>query len=106
MTDATKMPLALRREMLIAECALQRIEAGREIMAMREPADGPGGVGQLLGGDLKIPLTIAGVVLGMIVTKPGRALPILTAGLSLWKFAGPLLKLLRRGPAPEPMPFE
>lgn len=106
MTEPVKMPLSVRREMLIAECALQRITVGREIMTLREPIDTPGSVSQLFGGDLKVPLTIAGVVLGMIVAKPRRAMPILTAGLSLWKFAGPLLRLLKRGTRPEPTPFE
>ncbi len=88
-------PLAARRQALVAECALQRIEAGRELMALFEPVHQPGGLRQLLGRDLKVPLTIAGVVLGMVVAKPKRALPMITAGLSLWKFARPLLANLR-----------
>lgn len=92
-------PLAARRQALVAECALQRIEAGREIMALFEPVHQPGGLRQFLGGrDLKVPLTIAGVVLGMVVAKPKRAIPMITAGLSLWKFARPLLATLRSGP--------
>lgn len=94
-------PLAARRQALVAECALQRIEAGREIMALLEPVHQPGGLRQFLGRDLKIPLTIAGVVLGMVVAKPARAIPMITAGLSLWKFAGPLLAQLRPGPKAE-----
>ena len=88
-------PLAARRQALVAQCALQRIEAGREIMALLEPVHQPGGLRQFIGRDLKVPLTIAGVVLGMAVAKPKRAIPMITAGLSLWKFARPLLAALR-----------
>jgi hypothetical protein len=97
MTERALTPLAARRQALIAECGLQRIEAGREIMALFEPAHQPGGWRQYLGRDLKIPLTIAGVVLGMAVAKPARAIPMITAGFSLWKFARPLLAQLRSG---------
>jgi hypothetical protein len=90
-------PLAARRHALVAECALQRIEAGREIMALLEPVHQPGGLRQYLGRDLKVPLTIAGVVLGMVVAKPARAIPMITAGFSLWKFARPLMAMIRPG---------
>ena len=99
MTERALTPLAARRQALVAECAMQRIDAGREIMALLEPVHEPGGLRQFLGHDLKVPLTIAGVVLGMAAAKPGRAIPMITAGLSVWKFAKPLLALLRRGPA-------
>ena len=42
-------------------------------------------------------LAIAGVVRGMIATGSGRAMPLLTAGLSMWKLAKNLLPMLRRG---------
>ncbi len=86
MSDST---LARRREALIAECAQQRVEAAHAIETMRTPK-GDGGTG------FKMPLTIAGVVLGMIATRPGRALPMLTAGLSLFKLAKTVMSLVRR----------
>lgn len=99
--DMRRTPAALagRRAALIAQCAYQRVEAANDFNALVEPIN-PGGLRQYLGGNLKIPLTIAGVVLGMIVTKPARALPILTAGLSLWKVASTVLAIVRR-----PKPF-
>jgi hypothetical protein len=95
----TNASLAARRHALVSECALQRITAGREVMALMEPVHAPGGVADLLGGNMKVPLTIAGVVLGMMVVRPRRALPIITTGLTLWRFARPLLGMLKRAPA-------
>jgi hypothetical protein len=92
----TGAALAARREALIIECALQRISAGREVMALMEPVNAPGGIRDYIGGNMKVPLAIAGVVLGMMVVRPRRALPIITAGLSLWKFARPLMAMLKK----------
>ena len=85
-----KISLAERREALLVACALQRVEAARELTAMRAPAASHGGV------NLKVPLTIATVVLGMVATRSGKALPMLTAGLTLIKMAGSVMSLLRR----------
>ncbi len=94
MRDATmsehKVTLAQRREALLAQCALQRVEAARELTAMRAPSEGRGGV------NLKVPLTIASVVLGMVATRSGKALPMLTAGVTLIKMASGALSLLSR----------
>jgi len=84
-----QVTLAQRREALLVQCAMQRIEAARELTALRSPGGG-GGM------DVKTPLTIAGVVLGMIATRAGKVLPMLTAGLTLIKVVGSLRSLLRR----------
>ena len=94
-TRRTPAVLAARRALLIAQCAQQRAEAANDFNALVEPIQA-GGLRQYFGSNLKLPLTIAGVVLGMIATKPARALPVLTAGLSLWKLARGVLALLRR----------
>ncbi len=78
-----------RRAALIARCAQQRVEAAEEVRALVAPVS--------TGTGLKVPLAIAGVVLGMIATRSGRAMPLLTAGLSVWKLAKSLLPMLRRG---------
>ncbi|MFL6658348.1 MAG: hypothetical protein ACJ8GW_09770 [Massilia sp.] len=93
-----KPTLAARRAALIAECARQRSDAGREISEFRASSLlGGGGIVQYLGsGGLKLPLTIAGVVLGMMVTKPSRAIPLLTTGLSLFKLVTSVLSALRK----------
>jgi hypothetical protein len=78
-----------RRAALIARCAQQRLDAADEVHALVAPVST--GIG------LKVPLAIAGVVLGMIATRSGgRAMPLLTAGLSVWKLAKNLLPMLRR----------
>lgn len=86
-TDARRTPPAERRAALIAQCAQQRLDAAREVRALLAPASS--------GHGLKLPLTIAGVVLGMIATRSGRAMPMLTAGLSLWKLVKKVLPMLR-----------
>ena len=89
--------LAARRQALLAECALQRAQAALAVADLRAPADEqPGLLGMLGSADLKVPLTIAGVVVGLVLTNPKRAIPVLTAGLSLFKLARRLLPLLRR----------
>jgi hypothetical protein len=94
-SDAKRMPPSARVAALIAQCARQRVDASREVRSLFAPA----GEGPSMPGRLKVPLTIAGVVLGMIATRSGRAMPMLTAGLGLWKMVSkvlPILQLLRR----------
>ena len=97
--DKQKPTLAARRLALIAECSRQRTEASREISTLRAPnmLSGGGGIMHYLSsGNLKLPLTIAGVVLGMIATKPSRAMPLLATGLSLFKLVTSVLSMLRK----------
>lgn len=98
-TDSQGAPLSLaaRREALVAQCALQRMNAGNEVSELLAPFRGGGGGFGGIG--LKVPLTIAGVVLGMIVTRAGSAMPMVSAGLSLWRLARTVLGVLR--PSPE-----
>ena len=96
--DTQKTSLAARREALIVECSRQRSEVAHEISNLRAPSVlTGGGIMQYLGsGRLKLPLTIAGVVLGMIATKPSRAMPLLATGLSLFKLVTSVLSVLRK----------
>lgn len=96
--NAEKPSLAARREALVAQCAAQRHEAAQEFYALTAPVASSGNsfLAFFKGRDLKLPLTIAGVVLGMVLVKPGRAMPLIATGLSLWKIAQPLLAMLRR----------
>ena len=98
---APPLSLAARRDALIAQCDLQRMNAGNELGELLAPfqrGGGPfGGLGNI---GVKLPLTIAGVVLGLIVTRAGRAMPLVSTGLSLWRIARSVLGLLR--PAPHP----
>jgi hypothetical protein len=86
-----RQPAAERRAALIAQCAQQRLE----VRSLFAPAEKSGS----LFGNLKLPLMIAGVVIGLFATRARRATPIITTGLSLWTLAGkvlPMLRLLRR----------
>jgi len=85
--------LTERREALIAECSMQRSSLSHQIAALRPPSEG--GLGLLGSVNMKVPLMIAGVVLGMAVVKPSRALPLLTTGLSLYKMAKSVLSIVR-----------
>lgn len=96
--DKPQPTLAEQRMALVAECARQRTQAAREMSNLRAPTtlSGGGGILHYLGsGNLRIPLTIAGVVLGMMVTKPSRAMPLLATGMSLFKVATSVLAMLR-----------
>ncbi|MDB5907506.1 MAG: hypothetical protein JWP34_1620 [Massilia sp.] len=78
-----------RRAALIAQCARQREEAAAEVRALLQPVSS--------GAALKLPLTIATVVIGMIAARSGgRAMPIVAAGLGLWKVVRKVLRLLRK----------
>jgi hypothetical protein len=93
--DARPAPRSERLAALVAQCARQRVDAAHEVRSLFAPA----AEAHWMTGRWKLPLTIAGMVLGMIATRPGRAMPMLTAGLGWWKMVSkvmPLLRLLRR----------
>lgn len=97
--DKQKPTLAARRMALVAECSRQRTEVGHEMSNLRAPRmlTGGGGIMHYLGsGNLRVPLTIAGVVLGMVATKPSRAMPLLATGLSLFKLVTSVWSVLRK----------
>lgn len=75
--------LSLRREALVARCDDQRDDLVLIVEDLTTPLTGP---------QFKVPLTIAGVVLGMMAVRPRRILPLLGTALSLWKTVGPLLR--------------
>lgn len=82
--------LAQRRAALIAQCAVQRTQARDQLAALVEPG-GAGGLLRFLPRG-KLALGAAGIVLGLLVTKPGRALSLATALLSLWKLVRSALR--------------
>ncbi|CUI07470.1 hypothetical protein [Massilia antarctica] len=94
-----KLSLAERREALIVQCSMQRRDAAREIGALMTPLSHPaGGIGKLFGGGggMKLPLGIASTVIGLVVAKSGKVLPVLTIGLSLIKAARSVMGLVRK----------
>ncbi len=89
---------AARREYLIAECSAQRMVIGREISMIRAPSmlTGGGILQSLTGGNMKGPLAIAGVLMGLVAAGPGRFMPLVTAALSVFRLAKSGITMLRR----------
>ena len=95
-----KQTLAHRRAQLVAECSAQRTSVSREIGGLRAPNVLMGGslMDTIGRGNLKVPLTIAGVVLGMVAMRPGRFMPLIAAGLPLLKMAMSVVSTVRKSP--------
>jgi hypothetical protein len=87
--------LAQRRAELIELCAQQRVYLAEEVASLRSPLGGAGLAG-MLGAQRPIVLAVAGVALGLLVTRPKRLLSALAGGLSLWKVARKVLPMLGR----------
>lgn len=80
MSNSRKHSLASRRQALVTECALQRINASREIREIVAPVHK---LRQKLGGNLMIPISALGVVGGLIAARKGKIMPMITSGLAL-----------------------
>lgn len=86
--------LAQRRAELIELCAMQRSFLAEEVDALRGPLDG--GLAGMLGMQKPLVLAVAGIALGLLVTRPKRLLSTLAGGMSVWKVARKVLPLLAR----------
>ena len=97
---------AARREHLIAECSAQRMQIGRELSVIRSPNMLTGGgilqsltgarlLQSLTNGNLKGPLAIAGVLMGLIAAKPARFMPLVATAVSVFKLAKTGITMLR-----------
>lgn len=73
------------------------MQIGREISVIRAPSmlTGGGILQSLTNGNLKGPLAIAGVLMGLIAAKPGRFMPLVTAAMSVFKLARTGITMLR-----------
>ena len=78
--------LAQRRDALLAECALQRLALGVQTRQLLEPLTG-GNLRHTLATRFKIPLMVGGAVLGLLLVRPRRCLPLLRASGMLLKHA-------------------
>jgi hypothetical protein len=90
--------LALRREALLVQCRMQRVMLAAEVRTLVAPIAPTGWRHQLLP-KLKVPLAVAGILIGLIAAKPGRAMPLMQIGVTLWGIARTVLPMLRREPA-------
>jgi hypothetical protein len=89
--------LALRREALLVQCRMQRVMLAAEIRTLVAPITPQGWRHNLLP-KLKVPLAIGAILIGLVAAKPGRALPLMQLGATLWGIARTVLPLLRREP--------
>jgi hypothetical protein len=103
-----KMTLAQRREALIATCELQRGDARSALAELRAPVSRPAGllasVRERFGGNIAVPLAVAGAVVGFLLMRPKRAIPLITAAAGAWKVVGGLLSTIRSARAASPDP--
>jgi hypothetical protein len=90
--------LAQRRAELVDLCAQQRVFLAEEVAALRSPLGGAGITG-VLGAQKPVVLAVAGIALGLLVTRPKRLMSALAGGLSLWKVARKVLPMLGRSQA-------
>jgi hypothetical protein len=102
------MTLAQRREALVARCELQRADARSALSGLTAPVSKPAGmlasVRERFGGNIAVPLALAGVAIGFIVMRPKKAIPMLTAAAGAWKVVSGLLATVRhaRGASLDP----
>lgn len=86
--------LAARREALLAQCALQRVNAASDIREIMAPVNR---LRRHAGRNLLIPLSLAGAALGIVAQRRrGKLVPMLTTALSIWKLGRKATALLRQ----------
>jgi hypothetical protein len=104
------MTLAQRREALVARCELQRADARSALSGLTAPVSKPAGllasVRERFGGNLAVPLALAGAAIALMVTRGKRTVPILTAAAGLWKLGSGLLGTFRQARTASPHPDE
>jgi hypothetical protein len=88
------VPLAQRRAELVELCAMQRSYLAQECEALRSPFSG--GVSGWLTSNKTMALAVAGVALGLVVTRPKKLLSLAAGGLSAWKVARKVLPMLAK----------
>ena len=94
--DPKKPSLAERRTALIAKCEVQRTQLGREVSIMRSPMlTGGSLLHSFTGGKFKVPLAIAGTVLGLVAASPAGMTPLIKVGMSVFRLAKSAVLMLR-----------
>ena len=91
-----KPTLAARKEELIVQCGQQRRHLANEIAILRAPSTLSGGsiISTLTSGRFKIPLAIAGMVMGLVASKSG-GMPLVSTGMSLFRMVKSLILTIR-----------
>lgn len=95
-SDLKKPTLAERRAALVLECSQQRTQMSREINMITAPKLTGGGIFEsLAAGRMKLPLAIAGVVIGLVASKRGAAMPMLASGMAAFRLVQSVLAMVR-----------
>lgn len=91
-----KLTLEERRVALIAKCELQRTQLGREVSFMRsDKLTGGSLLHTFTDGKFKVPLAIAGTVLGLVAASPAGMTPLIKVGMSVFRLAKSAVLMLR-----------
>lgn len=103
MSEMLKPTLAQRREALVAQCELQRRDARAALDGVLAPVQKPAGmldaVRERFGGNLALPLAVAGAVVGLLVWRRNKVIPLVTGALGAWKMVSSLLDTVRHARA-------
>ncbi len=83
-----------RRDALLAECALQRTALGVQTQLLLEPLSG-GNLRQTIMARVKKPLLVGAAVLGLMLLRPRRSLPLLLKASKLLRHAKVALPVIR-----------
>ena len=83
-----------RRDALLAECALQRTALGVQTHLLLEPWTG-GNLRQTIMARVKKPLLVGAAVLGLMLLRPRRSLPLLLKASKLLRHAKVALPVIR-----------
>ena len=92
--DAIKLTAAQRRDALLAECALQRAQLGVQTHLLLDPLTG-GKLRESIMARVKKPLMVGGAVLGLMLLRPRRTLPLLLKASKLLRHATVALPVIR-----------
>lgn len=94
--DKAKPTLAERKAELIVQCGQQRRHMANEISILRAPSTLTGGsiISTLTSGRFKIPLAIAGMVMGLVASR-STAMPLMSTGMSLFRMVKSLVLTIR-----------
>lgn len=89
-----KLSARQRRDALLADCALQRTALGEQTQLLLAPLTG-GNLRQTIMARVKKPLLVGAAVLGLMLLRPRRTLPLLLKASKLLRHAKVALPVIR-----------
>lgn len=92
--NTVKLTAAQRRDALLAECTLQRAQLGAQTHLLLDPLTG-GKLRATVMARVKKPLLVGAAVLGLMLLRPRRTLPLLLKASKLLRHAKVALPVIR-----------